>query len=269
MTTERPSGSPIWIDYSSNDPETAKAFYSALLGWEFEDMGPEFGHYHMIRSGGNDVGGFMSMADAGAAMDDMGMEGAEAPPAAWSTYLETADLDATVARAAESGITPDVPAMDVGDLGRMAMVTAPDGAHLGLWQAKTYDGFTVEQGHGTPVWFECMSTDFDAAFPFYRDVLGWEATPMGPEDGGDQEDGTHYFTNGAGDSATAGLCDAAQWFERSLWRTYFAVPDCDAACAKVTELGGRVADGPMDTPFGRIATVIDPEGATFQLNQDL
>jgi predicted enzyme related to lactoylglutathione lyase len=50
-----------------------------------------------------------------------------------------------------------------------------------------------------------------------------------------------------------------------MWHVYFAVEDCDAACAKVTELGGSVVTPPEDTPYGRLATVKDPMGATFKL----
>ena len=35
----------------------------------------------------------------------------------------------------------------------------------------------------------------------------------------------------------------------------------------VEEHGGRVVDGPTDSPFGVVATVLDPAGATFQLIQ--
>ena len=41
--------------------------------------------------------------------------------------------------------------------------------------------------------------------------------------------------------------------------------DTDAAVAKVTELGGRVVQPPMDTPYGRIGVVADNDGAVFSL----
>jgi len=49
------------------------------------------------------------------------------------------------------------------------------------------------------------------------------------------------------------------------WRVYFEVDDCDAATAKVTELGGSVLRPPMDMPYGRHADVADPQGAMFSL----
>ena len=49
------------------------------------------------------------------------------------------------------------------------------------------------------------------------------------------------------------------------WLPYFAVDDCDAAMAKVQELGGQVHMGPMDIEPGRFAVVADPEGASFAI----
>ena len=40
----------------------------------------------------------------------------------------------------------------------------------------------------------------------------------------------------------------------------------ESALARVRELGGSVLDGPIDSPFGRITTIADPEGATFQIS---
>ncbi|MGM7669640.1 VOC family protein [Microbacterium sp. A93] len=80
-----------------------------------------------------------------------------------------------------------------------------------------------------------------------------------------------YANNHPGEAATAGLCGAPRaWFPEgtpSFWRAYFIVEDADAAAEQVRQLGGTVVDGPMDTPFGRLATVVDPAGATFQIAQ--
>jgi predicted enzyme related to lactoylglutathione lyase len=51
------------------------------------------------------------------------------------------------------------------------------------------------------------------------------------------------------------------------WWTYFEVPDADAACRRVGELGGRVLRPPADSPYGRLAAVADDQGATFLVVQ--
>jgi uncharacterized protein len=43
------------------------------------------------------------------------------------------------------------------------------------------------------------------------------------------------------------------------------VADTDAAAAAVTAAGGQVLEPPRDSPYGRIAMVIDDQGAAFSL----
>mgnify|MGYP001499196416 FL=1 len=45
-------GTPSWIDLGTTDLPAAKAFYSALFGWEIVDMGPDAGGYCMAEIGG-------------------------------------------------------------------------------------------------------------------------------------------------------------------------------------------------------------------------
>ena len=245
-------GQPIWIDYVCQDFEAAQNFYNQLFGWEFTDMGEEFGHYHMVTKDGGNVGG---------AMRAMNMDGTPSPemPTAWSTYLHTGDIAGVHQAALDAGATDVVGPMPVGPLGQMAVVVDPTGSPIGMWQPGEFSGFDTPLTPGTPVWFELMTTDFAAANDFYGKVFSFDITPM---------EGFPYSTHGDGDDAVAGICDASEWAQNSYWRAYFNVEDADAAAAKVTELGGKVLAGPEDSPYGRIVTVTDPEGATFQLQQN-
>ncbi len=36
--TSYAQGTPNWVDLQTTDPEAAKAFYSGLFGWRFDDM---------------------------------------------------------------------------------------------------------------------------------------------------------------------------------------------------------------------------------------
>ena len=126
-----------------------------------------------------------------------------------------------------------------------------------------------------------MTTRFDESAEFYRAVAGWQPTPLGddgaPEDtqtAADAEDAAHdgprYATNHPFYRATAGLCDARAWLPPNAvgyWRMYIAVADTDRALEVIREHGGTVLDGPQDSPFGRVTTVQDPAGATFQINE--
>lgn len=95
-------------------------------------------------------------------------------PAWFTTYLKVADIDAAVADVSAHGGQVFVQPMQIGDMGSMAIVAAPSGAAFGLWQTGTFDGFDTSGRPGTAVWFESLTTDFDADAAFYREVLGWE-----------------------------------------------------------------------------------------------
>jgi hypothetical protein len=43
------------------------------------------------------------------------------------------------------------------------------------------------------------------------------------------------------------------------------VADADAAVAAATERDATVIDGPVDTPYGRLAVITDRQGATFAI----
>src|SRR5439155_8116533 len=49
------------------------------------------------------------------------------------------------------------------------------------------------------------------------------------------------------------------------WMTYFLVDDVDDAVATAQGAGGTTAQPPADTPFGRIAVLVDPAGAMFSV----
>lgn len=257
----RPLGAPTWLDLTVQDVEGAKVFYGDLFGWEFTDLGEDFAGYTIIQKDGNPVGALAPAMDA---------DGNPAPMerAVWSIYLSTHDIEDTIARVRSAGGELVMGPMRVEGSGHMAMINTPSGAHIGLWQSVEFNGFQLPLAPGTSVWFEAMTSDFDADLAFYRDALGWEIAWMGPEGG---SDGFKYVTNGAGDKAVAGMCDAQMFFDdgRSYWRPYFMVEDTAAAVKTLESAGGRVTDGPEDSEFGRITTVVDPWGATFQLQQPL
>lgn len=260
-------GGPIWIDLSTPDIDAAIAFYREMFGWEVVDPGPEYGGYHMIVSDGKTIGGMMSSL--------MGPDGpTDEPqnPPWWSVYVHTSDIDSTVARAEAAGGSLLIPTMDVGTLGKMAVVSDSAGAMIGLWQGIDFPGMQAVAGPGLVCWFECMTTDFEAALPFYRDVLGWDIHWMHEDDSDPAQPpadgGFRYVTHGDQQTGVAGLCDASAWLPEgvpSYWRVYLGTTDTDAALEKLTSLGGQVIDGPMDSPFGRLATVADPQGAQFQI----
>ena len=253
MTTRQtaPTGAPCWADLWTSDVAGAGAFYRALLGWEAQEPSPEFGGYFMFHRDGVPVAG---------GMGDMGEMNADN---SWKVYLASDDVEATLASAADAGAEVVVPAMDIEDLGRQGVLVDPTGAPLGVWQAGTFPGFTVLAEVGAPSWFELHTGDFAASLAFYRSVFHWEVDMVG------DSDEFRYATlrDPDGGEPLAGVFDASSFLppERPYWTWYLDVAEVDASVATVGALGGSVVQAPEDTPYGRMATVADPFGATFRL----
>lgn len=246
-----PMGAPCWTDLSTSDPDRAQAFYGGLFGWDAEDSGEEYGHYINLSKGEAGIAGMMKKDD------DM-----QAMPDAWTVYLAVPDAKAATQAVRDAGGQVVFDAMDVGKMGRMALVTDPAGAFFGLWQPAAHKGFDLYGEHGAPAWHELHTRDFEAASAFYGTVLGVEVAEM--EMGG----GPSYRTIDINGDQQAGIMDAASFLPEGVpshWTVYYGVDDTDAAIAKAQDLGGSVLRPAEDTPFGRMATIADPMGATFNI----
>jgi predicted enzyme related to lactoylglutathione lyase len=245
-----PFGAPCWVDIMTSDQNGARAFYGELFGWTSDEPGEAFGGYVNFHKDGVPVAGCMAGDGSGGVTN------------VWSVYLAVENAKASVDAAAEHGGQVLVPAMEVGDLGSMAVVTDAGQAAIGMWQPGLHKGFGLFAELGSPAWFELMTRDYDASVTFYEDVFGWDTDAMSdsPE--------FRYTTLGRGDSAAAGIMDASGFLPEGVpahWTVYFLVADTDAALAKVVELGGSVVEPAQDSPHGRMARVADPTRTHFKV----
>ena len=245
-----PIGSPCWVDLMTSDTDRSRAFYCQLFGWTAEEPAEEFGGYFNFAKDGVRIAGCMANRP-GSGVPDV-----------WSVYLATDDARKTVDATVAHGGQILVSAMDVGDLGTMAVVSDPDGAAIGVWQPGSYQGFGVLGEPGTPSWFELHTRDYQAAVAFYREVFGWNTHVLSdtPE--------FRYTTLKQGEGWLAGIMDAAGILPDGVpahWSVYFGVEDTDAALAKIVDLGGSILMAAEDTPYGRLAAAADPTGAAFKL----
>ncbi len=112
-------------------------------------------------------------------------------------------------------------------------------------------------------WSELMTSDPDAALRFYTALLGWRTEKMAMP-GGD------YHVVKVGETSVGGVMAIPVGGKSSgmssSWGCYVTVDDVDATARKATELGGKLVQGPQDIPgVGRMATIIDPQGAMLNL----
>ncbi|HYW31773.1 MAG TPA: VOC family protein [Gemmatimonas sp.] len=243
-------GSPIWFDVMSSDPEAARKFYSALFGWTFEVGGPDTNFYAMGRKGGSNVAG-MGPMPPGAPM-----------PSAWNVYFGVASADETAKRVTDAGGQVMMAPMDVMEFGRMAMCADPTGAMFGLWQPGTHTGSQLNNEHGAMAWSEVNTRDIDRATSFYGNVFDLGASPM------EGSPSPYNMLMQNGEPVAGAMQMTPEWGEMPPhWMPYFAVDSIDSAVKTVADNGGTVAHGPFDTPYGRMAVIIDPQGAAVSIIQ--
>jgi uncharacterized protein len=112
-------GALSWNDLNTNDADTARSFFSELLGWTYEQVSEE-PPYWVIQNGGRSNGGVRVFTE----------EEANFPPH-WLPYLGSDSTDATASTATEAGGSVLVAPFDL-PAGRVAVLADPQGAAFGV-----------------------------------------------------------------------------------------------------------------------------------------
>ncbi|MCX5200563.1 VOC family protein [Streptomyces sp. NBC_00237] len=256
-------GVPCWIDVSLPDIEAGRRFYGALFGWTFDEPAEKSqGYYTQAYVGEGEarknVAGLAAKADG-------------RMPTAWGVYFATPDARALVARAREAGGQIVTDAVAVGPYGTMAQIADPGGAVFGVWQGGSHPGFEQTAAPGAFCWTEVFvrAPGRDRVDAFYEKVFGFRGTDLSEDGGG--VDYLGWSPAGAEpgpDSMVGGRTVIHDAFPAEMpphFLSYFLVEDCDRAAAEVRRLGGRVTHPPFDIPYGRMAIVVDDQGAVFAM----
>jgi uncharacterized protein len=252
-----PQGDFIWYELMTTDAEGAKAFYDAVIGWDIGEGAAEFQGYRMINSGGSFAGGVLPLTD------EMQEHGARPT---WLGYIHVNDVDRSIDAIERAGgkvlMKHDIP-----NVGRIAMVTDPQGAPFYVMKPIPPEGRENEASDvfssdkvGRCSWNELSTSDPIAARRFYGEQFGWtsdEFMPMG-------EMGEYRFIDHHGQRL--GAVAGASPGQHPHWRYYFRVPSISKAKETAEANGGKIAMGPMEVPGGdHIVIGIDPQGAEFAL----
>jgi predicted enzyme related to lactoylglutathione lyase len=254
-----PAGSFIWYELMTPDPDTARTFYASVIGWTISDPDSrrtDGKDYRMIvRSDGRFAGGVLKLtAD---------MKGARPM---WLPYLSTPDVDAEVAATTADGGQVRMPALTMPGVGRIALVTDPQGVPIYVMTPTPPPGMPDPTSdvfeRSTPQrvnWNELSSPDLDASKAFYARHFGFEfneTMDMGPL-------GPYCFIDHHGSrlGAITGRPDNSQ---PAAWLFYFGVPSVGAGRKAIEDGGGTVMIGPHQVPTGEwIVIAADPAGAPF------
>lgn len=242
-----------WVDLATTNQDAAKNFYGKLFGWEFVDKPmPHGGVYSMAQKNGRDVTAIFTM-EAEKTSQNI--------PPHWQSYINTVNLDATIAAWQNHGGSLIMPAFDVMESGTMAIAQDPTDAIVYLWQPKAHFGAGVVNEINTFSWAELQTWDAEQATKFYQNVFGWDIDI--------DEKPPNYIMASVKGLANCGIFDMGKTqLPREIpakWAVYFNVENLDASMDLVKELGGKVLMPPMAVDVGRFTTIMDPQGAMVTL----
>jgi hypothetical protein len=255
----QPQGDFIWYELMTPDPDRAKDFYDAVVGWTIGEGAPEFNGYRMINtSDGKTAGGVLPLTD------EMQRHGARP---IWLGYIHVPDVDQKVASIEAAGGKALMPAFDIPGVGRIAMVTDPQGAPFYVMKptppvndpnAKS-DVFSTSANERVG-WNELSASDPAAARKFYTAQFGWDDSEY--MDMGEMGEYRFLTQDGTRIGALCGVMPGQQ----PKWRYYIRVPSISKAKETAEAKGGTIHMGPHQVPTGDyIIFGSDPQGAEFSL----
>lgn len=112
-----------WHELNTWEPDQARQFYSVTLGWDFQPTTlPGGTRYWVAHKEGRAVGGLFQLTEP----DFVGI------PAHWMTYLAVDDITGAEIRAEQAGGEILRPVFRLRGVGRLAVVSDPSGAVIGL-----------------------------------------------------------------------------------------------------------------------------------------
>ena len=191
---KHPAGSFCWIELATTDQKAAKDFYSSLFGWSPQDspVGPsEF--YTIFKLEGRDAAAGYTLRE------DQRTHGV---PPNWMIYITVDNADQAAAKAKQLGATMVMPPFDVMDLGRMAVIQDPTGAHFCVWQAAKNTGIGIAGVSGSLCWADLSTPDPKRAADFYSALFGWQIMA-------DEKDKSGYLHIKNGEHFIGGIPPAA------------------------------------------------------------
>src|SRR5262249_38260180 len=196
-------------------------------GWKTQDASQPGMAYTLLVAGEVPTAGLMTLpkeaCDAGARP-------------AWVGYVGVNDVDAYVGRITKAGGKVHVPPTDIPNIGRFAMVAAPQGIVFNLFRpVSDMPQPSAAATPGTVGWHELLANDGEKAFAFYADLFGWtkdEAMDMGAMG--------RYQLFAAGGAAIGGMMTKLPGVPHPFWTYYFNVDAIGAALERLKAAGGSV-----------------------------
>ena len=237
--TSYPPGTFSWAELVTSDGDAAKAFYTQLFGWEYDDQPiSDDAVYSMAKIDGKSVAALF--AD-------------QTQPPHWNCYVTVASADETAGKVGELGGQLLAEPFDVMEVGRMAVFTDPAGAALCIWEARQHIGAELVNMPGALTWNDLLTPDAAASEQFYGDLFGWTFSEI--------PDAMGYRVITNGERSNGGIMQRSD--SPPAWMPYFGHEDVDGLAGSLADLGARPLGDVVRMPQGSILPVMDPQGAVF------
>lgn len=247
-------GKFVWHDLTTENTESSKKFYAALLGWEYVETTVLGRPYSVARIGKTPIAGIHTPSP----------DAAGKTPAHWLSYMSVADVDATATKAKAAGGAVLAGPVDVGSIGRAAVLRDPQGAPFGLVHLTAgAPPDPVAPVESTFFWNEYLTHDLDATLSFYNGLFPFEMTASKSE----SAEGYVVLKHGKARAGVYRVPDSEKNVPPN-WLPYVLVADPGALAARVAGLGGKVLLAPRpELRKGSLAVVADPNGAVIALQK--
>ena len=253
--TQYTPGTFSWADLSTTDQDAAKAFYSALFGWEITDM--PVGEDAVVLDGGDrrQLGRRdLAASPSSSATPGCRRRGTPTSPSATPTPPRPGPR--------ELGATVHAPPFDVMQAGRMAVIQDPQGAyflHLAAERAHRARGWSTPPARCA--WNELGSPDVDGSAAVLRRAVRLDDDA----DGGQRHalPGGHQRRRAQPTAASARRCRRAR--RRSGSSTSPPPTSTPPLATGDRARRDRAASATPTSASPSIAVVQDPQGAVFAL----
>ena len=128
----------VHFEIHATDPEKSQKFYQDVFGWNFKQMGPQFGDYRVIATGEDKIGVPFTKEMMGINGGMMKRQGAAAAVGAgvnaFVCIIGVDDVDACIEKAKTAGGTIALEKMKVPYVGDLVYMHDPDANLFGMLQ---------------------------------------------------------------------------------------------------------------------------------------
>ena len=246
-TQQKHPGRWVWAELLTRDVGTAADFYGKVFDWKFETFGPEDDArtYTLVVANGTPIAGmvFANPRDRSMKRD-----------ARWVGLVSVPDVEAAAGRVTGGGGKVLMAPRTLGQRGKAALFSDPEGAVFGVIDSATGDPEDYAGDDNQWLWVELWADDPPKMADFYKRLAGYEVLD-GAIPG--ESSGFHLASGGY---ARAGIL-AKPAKVPTTWVPYIRVKSVADTVDKARAAGGAVVIEPTAAHGTSVALLLDPTGA--------